>query len=180
MILVPHTLVPQGMCDLSAQTPALEVLSLRHWTTRGSLYLDFMKSPALTCLLIYLVSIPHLLLPSPQVGFHKHSKSSGIALSYPPPPVFFFFFLVAPFPVLGSSGSMESQPLDHREFPLNSFSFLECRPTFIFPFRDFTGCVEDSFPRAWAIKVTDFFKAISDVKKPSKTRPSGGNHPQLS
>ena len=97
----------------------------------------------------------------------------------PAPTRFFFFFLVAPFPVLGSSGSMESQPLDHREFPLNSFSFLECRPTFIFPFRDFTGCVEDSFPRAWAIKVTDFFKAISDVKKPSKTRPSGRNHPQL-
>lgn len=53
VILVPHTLVPQGMCDLSAQTPALEVLSLKHWTTRRSLYLDFMKSPALTCLLIY-------------------------------------------------------------------------------------------------------------------------------
>ena len=38
---------PQGIWDLSSptrdQTPALEVLSLKHWTARGSLYLDFMQ-----------------------------------------------------------------------------------------------------------------------------------------
>ena len=137
MILVPHTLVPQGMCDLSAQTPALEVLSLRHWTTRGSLYLDFMKSPALTCLLIYLVSIPHLLLPSPQVGFHKHSKSSGIALSYRPPPFFFFFFFGRSFPCLGQQWEHGVSTTGPQGIPSELLFLLGMQANFYFSFQRF-------------------------------------------
>lgn len=57
-----------------------------------------------------------------------------------------------------------------------SLFFLECKPTFIFLFRDFTGWdigVEDCLLRAWALKVTDFLKAISDLEKPSKSHASG-------
>lgn len=59
---------------------------------------------------------------------------------------------------------------------LCSLFSLECKPTFIFLFRDFTRReidIEDGFLRAWALKVTDFLKSICDFEKPSKTHPNG-------
>lgn len=60
--------------------------------------------------------------------------------------------------------------------------FLGMQAYFYFPFQKFYWWeidIEDSFLRTWALKVTDFLKAISDLEKPNKTH-SSGESPQFS